>query len=77
MTIFEHEQTIDLAGPHANLTLQAAISGMQIGDAVTITAGCRHDIQTCRNVFDNVPNYGGFPQLPTVNPFKPSTRQGS
>lgn len=77
MTIFEHLQTVDLAGQHANLTLQAAVYGMQVGDAVTITAGCRHDISTCRNIFDNVQNFGGFPQLPTVNPFKPSTRQGS
>lgn len=77
MTIFEHEQTVDLAGPHATLTLQAAIYGMQVGDAVTITAGCRHDITTCRNRFDNVPNFGGFSQLPEVNPFKPSTRGSS
>lgn len=72
MSIFEHRQTIDLAGQHANLTLQAQIYGMQVGDAVEISAGCRHDIQTCRNVFDNVPNYGPIgPLLPTVNPFKP------
>lgn len=77
MSIFEHTQTVDLSGQHANLTLQAPIYGMQVGDAVEVTAGCRHDISTCRNRFDNVPNFGGFPQLPTVNPFKPSTRQGS
>lgn len=77
MSIFEHQQSIDLDGPHASLTLQDAIYGMQIGDAVSITAGCPHDVETCRLRFNNVPNFGGFPEMPTVNPFKPSTRQGS
>jgi uncharacterized phage protein (TIGR02218 family) len=54
------------------ITMQSPISGMQVGDAITVCAGCAKDIQTCQVKFANQVNFGGFPQLPTKNPFLPT-----
>jgi len=32
-------------------------------------AGCDHSVSTCAARFDNLANYGGFPFIPTKNPF--------
>jgi hypothetical protein len=56
------------------LTLQAPIPGIQVGDAITVSAGCAKDIVTCHVKFANQVNFGGFgPQLPTKNPFVPTS----
>jgi len=54
--------TIDIAVP---------IPGMQAGDAVTVRAGCSHEIQTCSMKFQNQGNFGGLPHRPQANPFVP------
>ena len=36
-----------------------------IGDAYTMTPGCRRRLQDCRDKWANVPNFGGFPNMPT------------
>lgn len=38
-------------------------SGAQIGDAVTVYAGCDHSLQTCRAKFDNKDNFFGMKYL--------------
>lgn len=38
--------------------------------AVTLYPGCDHSTATCVAKFDNLENYGGFPFLPGINPFK-------
>lgn len=43
-------------------------SGLSVADAVTIYPGCARDTTTCK-LFDNLPNYGGFPHLPGKSPF--------
>lgn len=35
-----------------------------VGDSVTLTAGCDRRLATCREKFDNVPNFRGFPHVP-------------
>ena len=60
MTIFDHIGTV--------LTLQYPIFEMQDGDAVTVYAGCAHEIGICRTTFANQLNYGGIPKLPSANP---------
>jgi hypothetical protein len=32
-------------------------------------AGCDHSVSTCAARFGNLANYGGFPFIPTKNPF--------
>lgn len=40
-----------------------------LGETVTAFQGCDHSIVTCRDKFDNVPRFGGFPLVPGKNPF--------
>lgn len=37
--------------------------------SVNVFAGCAHDLDACHDKFDNAPNYGGFPFVPTENIF--------
>jgi len=39
------------------------------GTSVILTAGCDHSTATCHSRFDNLANYGGFPFIPSKNPF--------
>lgn len=52
-----------------HFVMQVGIPEMKTGDTVTVSAGCRHDIVTCRVKFNNVVNYVGQPNLPTGNIF--------
>ncbi len=49
--------------------LLQAIPGLAATDAVTIFAGCDRTVETCRDKFDNVAEFGGFPLHPERNPF--------
>lgn len=42
---------------------------LQPGDEVRLYAGCDHSMQTCQSRFNNLDNYGGFPFIPSKNPF--------
>lgn len=50
----------ELAEPFINLSTP---------QAVNVYPGCNRTIDTCKNKFDNVENYGGFPWVPRKNPF--------
>lgn len=53
------ETRLDVAGrPHH----------LRPGDPVSVARGCLHTIDECRGVFDNAPNFGGMPYIPTNNP---------
>lgn len=54
------------------LTLSYPMGVLNIGDVVTIRAGCNNTIATCRDKFANVKNFGGMPSLPTSNPGSPT-----
>ena len=56
------------SGTHV-ATLSIPFQDIPLGATVTVYAGCSHAVQTCRDKFDNVINYGGFPFVPTSNPF--------
>jgi uncharacterized phage protein (TIGR02218 family) len=57
------------------VVLLVPTSDLQIGNQVTITAGCDHSIQNCYSRFNNVQNYGGYPFIPTLNPFSSDMRR--
>jgi uncharacterized phage protein (TIGR02218 family) len=51
--------------PVARLSLFLPMArAMAIGDTFTITAGCDKRLETCRDRFSNVVNFGGFPHMP-------------
>ncbi|CAQ45381.1 DUF2163 domain-containing protein [Stenotrophomonas maltophilia] len=39
------------------------------GTEVLLTVGCDHSTATCQSRFNNLDNYGGFPAIPSKNPF--------
>jgi len=51
------------------LTLMQAFAGIANSDAVTLYPGCDHTLTTCNTTFSNALNYGGFPGIPTKNPW--------
>jgi uncharacterized phage protein (TIGR02218 family) len=53
-----------------NLTLLLPFYDPVAGAEVNVYRGCDHTLTTCKAVFNNVLNYGGFPYVPTVNPFQ-------
>jgi uncharacterized phage protein (TIGR02218 family) len=52
-----------------NIEVLGITDGINIGDRITLFKGCNRTIETCANVFQNVLNYGGFPELPYESPF--------
>lgn len=51
------------------LVLSHALPTLEVGSSITVFPGCDHTTATCRDVFNNLPNYGGFPYIPQKNPF--------
>jgi len=50
-------------------TMLLPFSSDVLGTNLTAFKGCAHDVTTCRDKFNNVNNFGGFPFVPTKNPF--------
>ncbi len=53
-----------------NFKIASPFSGLQVGDTVEVTRGCKHSFSVCIEKFDNAINFGGFPLIPNSNPFK-------
>ena len=51
------------------LTLMYPIEGLAGGDAISILPGCDKLNTTCKNKFNNIVHFQGFPYIPIVNPF--------
>lgn len=55
----------DVSGNSMELSLwQPLPAAVAIGDMVRLTVGCDKHIATCRDRFDNAPNFRGFPDMP-------------
>ena len=52
------------------LTINFPFFNAEVGDNVSLFAGCDHAFTTCRDTFSNTLNYGGFPYVPSDNPFE-------
>lgn len=50
------------------LSLSGPARGMEAGDSIKVILGCKRTMQACRNVHDNILNFGGQPWIPTKNP---------
>lgn len=51
-----------------SLMLGGLPAGLSEGMAVDVILGCNHQMSHCRNLHDNILNYGGQPWIPAVNP---------
>lgn len=49
--------------------ITAPMLGLLVNSAVRLYPGCDHTTSTCSTKFSNLPNFGGFPFIPTKNPF--------
>lgn len=52
------------------LTLGFTFANAEAEDSVTLYAGCNHSFTECKTKFSNSLNFGGFPYVPTDNPFE-------
>ena len=50
------------------IKLNYRIPDLESGDTVTCYAGCDWDVETCRDKFSNVKNFGGHSYIPVDNP---------
>jgi len=48
-----------------SVVVRFATRDLSVGDVVTVYAGCDKSIATCRDKFNNLDNYLGFPHTPT------------
>lgn len=53
----------------STLTLSRLLPELVGGTAVKLYPGCDHLTETCFNKFNNLSNFGGFPFIPSTNPF--------
>lgn len=44
-------------------------AGLSVGDLIKVYPGCSRTRTDCKNKFDNIANFGGFPHLPGTSPF--------
>jgi uncharacterized phage protein (TIGR02218 family) len=56
-----------------DLTLLLPFSTSVLGATVVLQRGCDRSIATCAAKYSNVINYGGFPHVPGINPFRQGT----
>ena len=40
-----------------------------VGDSVDVSVGCKRTTASCREIHDNIENYGGFPGMTKASPF--------
>ncbi|MCX8018193.1 MAG: DUF2163 domain-containing protein [Rhodocyclaceae bacterium] len=53
----------------STLTLAAPFPGLSVGASVRLYPGCQHTTADCSGKFGNIINFGGFPAIPSKNPF--------
>lgn len=51
------------------VTLLGGAGGLHVGQSITLYPGCDQSSATCKNVYSNFINYGGFRHLPGKSPF--------
>lgn len=50
-------------------SLEDAVNSSAGEASVTLYPGCAHTVSDCRDKFSNLLNYGGYPYIPSRNPF--------
>lgn len=60
---------VNTGGRSWTLTLVSPIYDMTAGRPISVSKGCQHTYDACKNVFSNGDNYGGCANIPTKNPF--------
>lgn len=66
------DRTMVLSHVGNTITLKKPNPGATVGSTIHLVPGCDHKVSTCRDKFDNLYHYGGFPSLTIDNPFSSS-----
>lgn len=59
---------IEVALSETEYAILGIVGGLPDGTTISMYPGCARDTPNCK-LFDNLPNYGGFPHLPGKSPF--------
>ena len=62
-----------LDGRTFRISLMSYCGGMATGLNVSLSKGCPHTVDACRDTFGNVANFGGCSNIPTSNPYTNNT----
>ena len=63
------EQRLIIAQDKTSLTVNRPFADIIVGSSVVLIPGCDGTREICKNKFKNHLNFGGWPYIPTVNPF--------
>jgi len=66
------EERLIIAQTSIAVTILYPFKANVAGGTVDAFQGCDHTAVTCAQKFSNILNYGGFPFVPTINPFSKS-----
>lgn len=55
------------------ITITRPLAGLELGSDVILFPGCDHSKESCKNKFNNIENFGGFPWVPLTNPMTGSS----
>lgn len=65
----EYKRTILRITNGVQVVLSGIATGLLAGSPVKMVIGCAHDMADCKNIHNNIKNFGGQPWIPTKNPF--------
>lgn len=63
------ERRMIVSNTGTTFTIKSPFAFAAASDPVTIRQGCDHSFATCKSKFSNGDRYGGFPLVPSRNPF--------
>ncbi|MBW2598546.1 MAG: phage BR0599 family protein [Deltaproteobacteria bacterium] len=66
--VFGHQSVSIVAHVGAEITLTHKMQGITDSDSVDVYPGCDGRAETCRDKYDNILNFFGFPFIPLENP---------
>ena len=64
---------VNVGGRVYNVTLMSYIADVSVGLVASLSKGCPHTFSSCRDIFGNVANFGGCPNIPSSNPYRVNT----
>ncbi len=64
-------------GVPSRIRILRPFTELQVGNIVTVYAGCARSRDICKRKFNNQLNHGGFPDIPEVNPFRTELPTGT
>jgi uncharacterized phage protein (TIGR02218 family) len=69
---FGYQRQMIIAHSGATIQTLGAFDSIEVGDLVSVSAGCSKTPEVCRDRFDNLERFLGFPHIPQRNPFEGS-----